>query len=77
MTLTEQQIKSFNDFQNSGIWHPYTCGTDSCRADLVATPNGLICEHCDYKQYWADGFMLDDSWRQHPMYAGIQKLKER
>jgi hypothetical protein len=69
--FTEDQIKSFNDFQHAGVFHPFTCGsgrrTDEHHLDgeglLVLGEEGLECPYCDYKQNWAHSFMLDDSWR--------------
>lgn len=61
--FTEQQVKSLNDFQESGCFHPFTCGGKTkegkdCRADLVATKEGWICPAgCGYTQDWAHGGM--------------------
>jgi len=61
---TEQQVKNLNDYQTSGVFHPYTCGGNrngkSCRADLVATKDGWVCpEGCGYTQEWADASTLN------------------
>lgn len=69
--FTEEEIKSFNEYQLSGIFHPFTCGserrTDKDHLDgeglLVLDEGGLECPYCEYRQDWAHGFMLDDSWR--------------
>ena len=61
--FSEQQIKSMNDFQASGSFHPFTCGNDSRHRDLIATPEGWICPDCDYTQDWSHDWMTDDGWR--------------
>lgn len=59
--FTPEQVKSLNDYQDSGVFHPFTC---ECRANLIATEKGWICNCCNYTQNWAHDFMLDGSWRQ-------------
>lgn len=49
---TEEQVANLNTYQESGIFHPYTCGKDSRHRDLVATTDGWVCLDCDYKQDW-------------------------
>ncbi len=53
---TDEQVKNMNAWQQCGWVHPFTCGGKidgkDCRADLIATKDGWICKHCDYKQYW-------------------------
>ena len=53
-----EQVDNLNRYQHSGIMHPFTCpgGHDGDR-ELVATRNGWICCHCDYRQDWAHDFM--------------------
>lgn len=51
--FTPEQIDALNKYQNSGIFHPYTCGNEKCRQDLIATENGWICPCCEYTQNWA------------------------
>ena len=63
--FTEEQINSLNGFQKEAKWHPFTCGTDKCGADLIAVKEGWICPRCDYTQDWAHDSMADDSWRKH------------
>lgn len=66
--FTDDQVAALNAFQDSGVFHPFTCG--NCRTDLIATKDGWKCpDHdCDYKQDWAHAFMadpktLDLDWR--------------
>lgn len=53
----KDQIKNLNSWQTCGFFHPFTCGNEKCRADLIATENGWKCPNCDYTQNWAHGFM--------------------
>ncbi len=50
--FTIEQIEKLNLHQQSGEFHPYTCGNNSEHI-LVATENGWICPECDYTQDWA------------------------
>ena len=62
---TDEQVAALNRFQQSGEFHPFTCGsgnrTDEKHLDgegvLVATRNGWVCPWCDYRQGWAHDFM--------------------
>lgn len=54
--FTDEQVKSLNDYQASGDFHPYTCGNDSRHRKLAATKEGWHCPDCDYTQKWAHGF---------------------
>ena len=71
MKLTDEQIRSFNEYQRIQPFHPFTCGsgrrTDEYHLDgegiLVATENGLVCPYCDYRQDWCHPFMVDNSWK--------------
>jgi hypothetical protein len=61
---TEEQVESLNEFQESGVFHPFTCGTEGCRQDLVAASDGWHCSKCGlHRQDWAHEWMSDDSWR--------------
>lgn len=56
--FTAEQAEKLNEYQKSGMFHPYTCGNDSRHAVLVATEKGWHCPDCDYTQDWAhDGHM--------------------
>lgn len=59
--FTADEVTNLNAFQNAGVMHPFTCGTEECRHDLVATTRGWICPYCDYTQDWAHDFMKDGS----------------
>jgi hypothetical protein len=63
--FTEDQVNSLNEYQPSGVFHPFTCGGDKCRNDLVATKEGWVCPdpECDYTQDWAWNWMADWSWK--------------
>lgn len=59
-----QDVEILNNYQNSGMVHPFTCGKrdDHVGDDvLIATTNGWVCPHpgCDYTQNWAWSFMAD------------------
>lgn len=41
-------IEAFNQYQNSGIFHPYTCG--KCSNTLSIKTESLFCNKCDYTQ---------------------------
>jgi hypothetical protein len=57
---TDDQVRSLNDYQASGLFHPYTCG--NCREDLVAMRDGWTCS-CGYTQNWAHWYTANDGWR--------------
>ncbi len=69
MQLTKEQIESFNEYQESGVFHPFTCGTKELHKHsddedvLVAESEGLYCPSCNYRQDWAHSWMLDGSWK--------------
>ena len=67
-----EEVTSINDFQESGVMHPFTCGsgqrTDASHnhqgGTLVATTNGWICPYCSYTQDWCHEFMANGLWRE-------------
>lgn len=70
MIFTEEEVKSINEYQRSGAFHPFTCGgnrTDEKHLDgegiLVATSDGLICPYCDYRQDWVHSWMKNNIWK--------------
>lgn len=70
MIFTPDEVKSLNEYQHAGFMHPFTCGgnrTDEKHLDgegiLIATEEGWECPYCEYRQYWAHGFMKDWSWK--------------
>jgi len=56
---TLAQVAALNHWQDRGDVHEFTCGTEACRAALVATPEGWTCHRCSYTQDWAHNFMID------------------
>ncbi|WP_340667950.1 hypothetical protein [Bradyrhizobium ottawaense] len=58
---TPEQVDALNRFQRLGVFHPFTCPDPHDGADraLVATRDGWVCCHCDYRQDWAHSSMLD------------------
>lgn len=62
--FTPDQVASLNGFQESGVFHPFTCGGEHCRNDLVAKEDGWHCpaSSCEYEQDWAHDFMANWSW---------------
>ena len=57
--FTPEQVKGLNEYQKSGRMHPFTCGTDDCRCDLIATEKEWVCPECDYTQDWAHDWMAE------------------
>jgi hypothetical protein len=64
--FTVNQVRSFNRFQESGVFHPFTCRHNHHESEskLVAGINGLRCseENCSYTQEWAHSWMVDGLW---------------
>jgi hypothetical protein len=63
--FTSDQVESFNAFQKSWVFHPFTCGNREHGGDdiLVARENGLYCPTCDYRQDWMHRWMGDGTWK--------------
>ena len=61
--FTPDEVASLNGFQESGMFHPFTCGTSSLHRDLVAAEDGWHCPECDYRQDWAHDFMKNWNWK--------------
>lgn len=59
----QDQIKSFNEFQHSSRWHPFTCGNNSSHKVLVCTNDGIYCSDCGYEQFWMHEFMSNWDWK--------------
>ena len=71
--FTPEQVKALNEFQESGMFHPFTCGSaERCvetvkvgkdefevSTTLKATKDGWICPNCSYTQDWAWDFMAN------------------
>jgi len=52
-----ETVELLNEWQQSGVFHPYTCGRDRKNAQhldgdgvLVATADGWKCPYCEYTQ---------------------------
>lgn len=67
--FTPKEVDSLNAYQQSGAFHPFTCGGDRTDEDhldkegrLVATEYGWHCPYCDYKQDWAHLWMKNGAW---------------
>ena len=72
--FTEDEVASFNAYQESGVFHPFTCGKDhEVHVNLVATTECLVCPTGDgYEQYWAWDWMLDWGWEEtFKRYGGL------
>lgn len=69
---TLEQVSALNDYQRSGVMHPFTCGHEHPahpNAILTAMPDGWRCHvlGCDYEQDWAHEFMANPAkWPQFP-----------
>lgn len=76
--FTPAQVESLNEYQVSGVFHPFTCGR--CRDAemetmgdelksledehlLIATPEGWCCPTCDRQQDWAWEWMANFGWQ--------------
>lgn len=69
---TPEQVAALNDYQRSGVMHPFTCGHEHPahpNAILTAAPDGWRCHvlGCDYEQDWAHEFMANPAkWPRFP-----------
>lgn len=68
---TPRQVEALQLYQDSGLFHPFTCGDRGGHPDmrgdkgvLVPTVRGWICQFCDYTQDWA-----------HPMMADLDQMQ--
>jgi hypothetical protein len=81
--FTDEQVKLLNDYQQIGIFHPFTCcgpeeikecTRSSGESDglLIATTKGWICPCGKYKQNWAHSWMVDpkvhEGFKKSPFY---------
>ncbi len=58
--FTTEQVRNLNIYQHSSHVHPFTCmNTHTPNNNLIATEEGWVCPHCDYKQDWAHKFMAE------------------
>ncbi len=58
----DAEVHALNAWQDFGMVHPFTCGTDGCGQSLIATNDGWVCPDCDYIQDWAHTYMVDGSY---------------
>jgi endogenous inhibitor of DNA gyrase (YacG/DUF329 family) len=60
---TDEQVAKLNEYQQSGRFHPFTCGQrcpdGKSEGVLTATVHGWVCPHCGYTQDWAHDFMFN------------------
>ena len=81
--FTPEEVHSLNDYQNSGVMHPFTCGSGhrtehpDGEGILVATTKGWVCPYCDFRQDWAHVWMTDGAWKKNGSFEIIQLLHER
>lgn len=79
-----ETVKLLNEWQQSGVFHPYTCGRDRKDAQhldgdgvLVATRDGWHCPYCEYTQMWALRPMSREILEQHrALYGGVVERVE-
>jgi len=67
---TSDQVASLNGYQESGKFHPFTCGNPDCPrirdrpSVLIARVPGWVCPmNCGYQQDWAHDWMANGSWK--------------
>ncbi len=69
---TADQVASLNEYQESGVMHPFTCGGRTLDGEehvLRATEEGWVCDKCPgwklkaYHQDWCHWWMSDWSWK--------------
>ena len=87
MTYSKEQIQAFNEYQHSGVFHPYTCGsgnrTDKNHLDgeglLELTESSLKCPYCDYTQNWVNSGIFDLDYSKSPypnIFSRLNNLKK-
>lgn len=64
---TDEQVRSLNDYQSSGVFHPFTGRNELAPPGeddvLVATSEGWISDlDPDYRQGWAWEWMANRHW---------------
>jgi hypothetical protein len=57
--FTDAECAAFNAYQNTHMFHPYTCGNDSTHRLLVCTTDGMTCPDCGYHQTWMHRFTAE------------------
>jgi len=58
----KDQIDSINAYQESGVFHPFTCAND-CQEILIAQESGMKCPSCGRVQTWVHDWMASNEWR--------------
>lgn len=60
--FTEDQVRRLNEYQTSGVMHPYTCPGNykvcENQRELIATVDGWVCKCGKYTQNWAHDFTV-------------------
>jgi hypothetical protein len=73
---SNEQVANMNEFQTNGRLHPFTCPNrgdgkhperNGDHGTLRATNECLVCDDCEYKQYWAHDFMVEIQPGQYPL----------
>lgn len=72
--FTPEEVDSLNAYQQSGAFHPFTCGGECSdkrafgeeASVLIATEEGWKCYQCDYVQNWSHEWMKDWTWKRGP-----------
>jgi hypothetical protein len=58
--FSDDEITEINRYQRSGMYHPLTCPNG--HGTLVATPDGLLCPECEYRQTWVHAWIRNGNW---------------
>jgi hypothetical protein len=69
--FTFEQVEMMNEYQEMGVFHPYTCPRD--RSNLYATPAGWVCLRCTYTQDSVHDFVIDPE-AHHEMHLEFERL---
>jgi len=83
--FTDEQVSELNAYQDSAVFHPFTCNNSECRAILVAVRDGWVCPNEQaamndspaVQQTWAHRFMADGTWRMQPNISRLSAENER
>lgn len=79
--FTPAQVEALNRYQTHGNMHPFTCGNDRGRSNvvLIARTDGWHCSEplCDYRQDWAHAFMADPEAWPKPAFGATARADVR